>query len=83
MCEEEFAKRQKQRKVYHMGLVTRQGAEKSLSGVSAEKFRASYPVPPDKAERTFKASVTVNHNSIYMAGESIHSKRISSKLRLR
>jgi hypothetical protein len=39
MCSEEYAMRAKKSIKYHMGLVTRQGAEKSISQVSDEHFR--------------------------------------------
>ncbi len=68
MCEAEYAMREKKHNVYHMGLVTRQGLEKSLASVSAKQFKANYPVPPDLPERPFVASVSMNHNNIFIAG---------------
>ncbi len=72
MCKKEYAMRQKKKNVYHMGLVTRVGAEKSLAGVSDERFRRHYPVPPEPVAARFKASVKMHHNSIYIAGEQNH-----------
>ena len=39
MCQEEYEKRAKNHRKYHMGLVTRVGAEKSLESVSESRFR--------------------------------------------
>ncbi len=61
--------RQKKKNVYHMGLVTRVGAEKSLSGVSDGRFRQHYPVPPEQIRVNFVSSVRMHHNSIYIAGK--------------
>lgn len=68
MCEEEYRDRQKNHKKYHMGLVTRQGAEKSLQNVTAEHFKTHYPVPPQPPETSLKYKVKMYHNSIYIAG---------------
>ena len=68
MCAEEYAIRQKKHNVYHMGLVTRQGAEKSLQSVKDSKFKAHYPVPPTEIHQWFETSVTMSHNSIFLAG---------------
>merc|ERR1719309_991737 len=43
MCEEEYRQRAKKVNVYNMGVFSRQGVEKSLSGVSPEEFRQCYP----------------------------------------
>ena len=69
MCEKEYAMRAKKKNVYHMGLVTRVGAEKSLSEVTDRKFRQHYPVPPNKVDRVFESAVKMYHNSIYIAGK--------------
>ena len=69
MCEEEYRDRQKNHKKYHMGLVTRQGAEKSLQNVTAEHFKTHYPVPPQPPETSLKYKVKMYHNSIYIAGK--------------
>lgn len=69
MCAAEYAIRQKKHNVYHMGLVTRQGAEKSLQSVRDQKFRDHYPVPPKEIHEWFQTSVTMNHNSIFLAGK--------------
>ena len=68
MCEAEYAMREKKSNQFHMGLVTRQGAEKSLASVATNKFEAHYPVPPGIPERPFSSSVSMNHDSIFIAG---------------
>ena len=69
MCSDEYAMRAKKHRKYHMGLVTRQGAEKSLSEVSEKKFRAHFPVPATIPDRPVEAkAVKLYHNSIYFAG---------------
>ena len=52
-----------------MGLVTRQGAEKSLQNVTAQHFKSYYPVPPKPPETALKYKVKMFHNSIYIAGK--------------
>ena len=51
-----------------MGLVTRQGAEKSLQNVTAGHFKQYYPVPPKPLETMLTCKVKMYHNSIYIAG---------------
>ena len=68
MCKDEYEKRAKNHKKYHMGLVTRQGAEKSLQGVTSEHFRHHYPVPPKIPETPLSYKTKMYHNSIYIAG---------------
>ena len=68
MCAEEYAMRAKKHRKYHMGLVTRQGAEKSLSEVSEKKFRTHYTVPPTAPVQAVEAKVKMYHNSIFIAG---------------
>ena len=83
MCDAEYAMREKKSNVYHMGLVTRQGAEKSLATVSGAKFKSHYPVPPAVPELPFSTSVTMNHDSVFIAGRyNKYSRdgRISSSL---
>ena len=60
--------RAKKHRKYHMGLVTRQGAEKSLSEVSEKKFRVNYSVPPTVPDQAVEAKVKMYHNSIFIAG---------------
>ena len=60
--------RAKKHRKYHMGLVTRQGAEKSLSEVSEKKFRTHYTVPPTAPVQAVEAKVKMYHNSIFIAG---------------
>ena len=69
MCEGEYKQRQKLHKKYHMGLVTRQGAEKSLQTVTAQQFKLHYPVPPKPSGVELKYKIKMYHNSIYVAGE--------------
>ena len=69
MCEKEYKMRQKKHRKYHMGLVTRQGADNSLSGVPDTTFSQHYPVPPEEVPEQFRSEVTVYHNSIYIAGK--------------
>jgi hypothetical protein len=57
-----------------MGLVTRQGAEKSLSDVSEKQFRANFAVPPTLPDDAVEARVKMYHNSIYIAGEAMRSQ---------
>lgn len=68
MCEKEYSNRAKNHRKYHMGLVTRQGAEKSLGSVTEKHFRANYPVPPDKSLVALTSSVKLYHNNIFVAG---------------
>ena len=72
MCEQEYANREKNHKKYHMGLVTRQGAEKSLQNVTAEHFKQYYPVPPKPLESMLTCKVKMYHNSIYIAGTGLN-----------
>lgn len=51
-----------------MGLVTRQGAEKSLQTVPSKHFKAHYPVPPNISQARLKFKVKMYHNSIFIAG---------------
>ncbi len=60
--------RAKKHRKYHMGLVTRQGAEKSLSEVSEKRFRANYTVPPSVPDQAVEAKAKMYHNSIFLAG---------------
>jgi len=69
MCPKEYAERKRKCNVYHMGLVTRVGAEKSLSGVSGKRFRQHYPVPPEPVLQRFSTCISMHHNSIFIAGE--------------
>ena len=68
MCQEEYAERAKQRVKYHMGLVTRVGAEKSLETVPAKVFRLHYQVPPTQPESPLSIKVVLKHDSMYIAG---------------
>lgn len=68
MCEAEYAMRRKKSNVYHMGLVTRTGAEKSLKGVADRDFRRHYPVPPRPVTQQFVHQVNMAHNSIFIGG---------------
>jgi hypothetical protein len=68
MCAEEYKMRAKKHRKYHMGLVTRQGAEKSLSEVSDKLFRANYTVPPTIPDQAVEAKTKMYHNSIFLAG---------------
>ena len=45
-----------------------QGAEKSLATVPGAKFKSHYPVPPAVPDQPFSASVTMNHDSVFIAG---------------
>ena len=70
MCEEEYNNREKNHKKYHMGLETRQGAEKSLQTVPSKHFKAHYPVPPNISQALLKYKVKMYHNSIFIAGKT-------------
>ena len=74
MCEQEYANREKNHKKYHMGLVTRQGAEKSLHNVTSEHFKQHYPVPPKPLDTSLTCKVKMYHNSIYIAGKYLNAK---------
>lgn len=76
MCEAEYRKRSQQKNVFHMGLITRQGVEKSLKSVSHKKFAQHYPVPPKAVTSAFTSNVTMYHNSIYVAGKPLNNKII-------
>lgn len=64
--------RQRKQNVYHMGLVTRLGAEKSLMSISNKKFRDHYPVPPPVVVKPFDINVKMYHNNIFIAGNNTH-----------
>ena len=68
MCQEEYSNRKKNHKKYHMGLVTRVGAEKSLETVPEKLFRNHYQVPPTQPESVLTRKVVLKHDSIYIAG---------------
>ena len=68
MCQEEYAERKKQRVKYHMGLVTRVGAEKSLETVPEKVFRTHYQVPPTEPETLLTRKVVLKHDSCFVAG---------------
>ena len=69
MCQKEYEMRAQKHNVYHMGLVTRQGAEKSLKNVGAKKFVQHYPMPPKQVLNPFLIDVKLTQNSIYLAGK--------------
>ena len=71
MCADEYEMRAKKHRKYHMGLVTRQGAEKSLSEVSEKQFRANFSVPPTLPDQPVEGKVKMYHNSIFFAGKMI------------
>lgn len=71
MCEREYKMKQRQHRKYHMGLVTRQGAEKSLENVAPANFKAHYPVPPSCPKTPLTPEVAMSHNSIFLAGENV------------
>ena len=68
MCQDEYEKRAKNQKKYHMGLVTRVGIEKSLETVPEARFRKHYPVPPDTTESPLTWKVVLKHDSMFIAG---------------
>ena len=70
MCADEYSKRAKNQKKYHMGLVTRVGIEKSLKDVPASRFRQFYTVPPDQQELPLTWKVELKHDSAFVAGNS-------------
>ena len=68
MCQDEYANRAKNHKKYHMGLVTRVGAEKSLESVSENKFKLHYQVPPEQPQDSLLWEVVLKHDSCFVAG---------------
>lgn len=68
MCQEEYEKRAKNHRKYHMGLVTRVGAEKSLESVSESRFRQHYSVPPIQPDLPLTWKVLLKHDAIFVAG---------------
>ena len=68
MCHEEYSKRAKNHKKYHMGLVTRVGIEKSLQDVPEAHFRQFYSVPPDQQELPLTWKVVLKHDNFFVAG---------------
>ena len=68
MCQDEYAQRAKNHKKYHMGLVTRVGAEKSLQSVTDKLFKQHYPVPPNEPEFPLSWKVVLKHDSMFVAG---------------
>ena len=68
MCEDEYKDRAKKVHVYNMGVFSRQGVEKSLSGVTREQFSRCYPVPPSTPQAAFTLSVKMLRNSVWVGG---------------
>ena len=68
MCQDEYSKRAKNHKKYHMGLVTRVGAEKSLETVPEKLFRQYYQVPPTQPDTILTRKIVLKHDSMYIAG---------------
>jgi hypothetical protein len=69
MCQGEYSMRAKNQRKYHMGLVTRVGAEKSLESVSEKLFRSHYSVPPTRPQSPLTWKVILKHDSAYVAGK--------------
>ncbi len=69
MCSQEYNARAKKKNKYHMGIVTRQGAEASLKNVIDKHFRKYYPVPPAPVAEPLAVTVSLSHNSIFLAGK--------------
>ena len=68
MCQEEYRKRAKNQKKYHMGLVTRVGLEKSLEKVPEKDFKKFYSVPPEEPDSILSWKVALKHDSCFIAG---------------
>ena len=48
LCKEEYATMAKNIRMYNMGIIfSRQGVEKSLTGLTSAQFIENYPVPPE------------------------------------
>ena len=47
LCKKEYATRAKNIHVYNVGIFSRQGVEKSLTGLTSAQFIENYPVPPE------------------------------------
>ena len=68
LCKEENATRATNIHVYNIGIFSRQGAEKSLSGVTSTQFIENYPVPPEFPSESFQLSMKMFRSSVYIEG---------------
>eukprot|EP00090_Calanus_glacialis_P040296 TRINITY_DN7024_c0_g1_i2.p1 TRINITY_DN7024_c0_g1~~TRINITY_DN7024_c0_g1_i2.p1 ORF type:complete len:493 (-),score=186.84 TRINITY_DN7024_c0_g1_i2:61-1539(-) len=68
LCKEEYATRAKNINVYNMGIFSRQGVEKSLTGVTSAQFVENYPVPPEVPSESFQLSMKMFRSSVYIGG---------------
>ena len=66
MCQDEYSKRAKNQKKYHMGLVTRVGLEKSLENVPKKDFEKHYAVPPEEPNSILSWNVALKHDSCFI-----------------
>eukprot|EP00092_Neocalanus_flemingeri_P011611 GFUD01012512.1.p1 GENE.GFUD01012512.1~~GFUD01012512.1.p1 ORF type:complete len:491 (+),score=170.04 GFUD01012512.1:48-1520(+) len=68
LCQEEYATRAKNVHVFNMGVFSRQGVEKSLTGVTNLQFAEHYPVPPAVPAESFQLSMKMFRASSYIGG---------------
>jgi len=68
ICKEEYAKRAKNIHVYNMGVYSRQGVEKSLTGATDEDFKEHYPVPPAVPGESFLLNMKMYRSSCFIGG---------------
>ena len=68
LCKEENATRATNIHVYNKGIFSRQGAEKSLSGVTSPQFIENYPVPPEFPSESSQLSMKMFRSSVYIEG---------------
>jgi len=68
LCKEEYATRAKNIHVYNMGVFSRLGIEKSLTGVTSEEFSKNYPVPPSVPTESFQLSMKMFRNPLFIGG---------------
>ena len=68
ICPEEYATRAKNIHVYNMGVYSRMGVEKSLSGVDDILFSDHYPVPPTVPSSSVTVTTKLQRGSCFIGG---------------
>ena len=68
ICPEEYATRAKNIHVYNMGVFSRMGIERSLSGVEDSHFARHYPVPPPVPGAGVTVSTKLQRGSCFLGG---------------
>ena len=68
ICPEEYATRAKNIHVYNMGVYSRMGVERSLSGVRDSLFSGHYPVPPTVPSSSVTVVTKLQRGSFFIGG---------------